>query len=185
MEVGAPIETPKEIIPSRESNEPDKGAEDKPESASRATSEEKRTIDAPALLIPATKDAEAKSNAKEIVIRVSCLPGVAGCSIAFADGLTMAGNLPPNLGADGLCAVAPSVLQKIQKHMPETDLGSLNSMTLNCSKSPMSFFMEGNICLTVLHSEQTLEAVTQEQLVEMTKELAQIFAQPETTHVDH
>ena len=45
--------------------------------------------------------------------------------------------------------------------------------------------MEGNVCLTVLHSEQTLEAVTQEQLVEMTKELAQIFAQPETTHVDH
>jgi predicted regulator of Ras-like GTPase activity (Roadblock/LC7/MglB family) len=129
--------------------------------------------------------AEAKSNAKEFVLRVSCLPGVAGCSIAFADGLTMAGNLPPGLGADGLCAVAPSVLQKLEKHMLETDLGPLNAMTLHCTKSPLSFFMQGNVCLTVLHAERTLELVTQEQLVEMTKELAQIFAQPETTHVDH
>jgi len=181
VEVGAPIEAPKETAPSTEPNEPEKQAEDKPKSAS----EEKPAIEMPGSPAAATKDAEAKSNAKEFVIKVSCLPGVAGCSIAFADGLNMAGNLPPSLGADGLCAVAPSVLQKIQKHMPETDLGSLNSMTLNCSKSPISFFMEGNVCLTVLHTEQTLEPVTQEQLVEMTKELAQIFAQPETTHVDH
>ena len=130
-------------------------------------------------------DVEATSNAKEFVLRISCLPGVTGCSIAFADGLTMAGNLPPTLGADGLCAVAPSVLQKIQKHMVGSDLGSLNSMTLNCSKSLMSFFMQGNVCLTVLHAGEIVEPVTQQQLLEMTKELAQIFAQPETTHVDH
>jgi predicted regulator of Ras-like GTPase activity (Roadblock/LC7/MglB family) len=128
---------------------------------------------------------EATSNAKEFVLKASCLPGVTACSISFADGLTMAGNFPPGLGADGICAMAPSLLQKIEKHMPESDLGELTAMTLHCAKSPLTFFMEGNVCLTVLHSERQLEQVTHEQLVEMTKELAQIFAQPETTHVDH
>jgi predicted regulator of Ras-like GTPase activity (Roadblock/LC7/MglB family) len=128
---------------------------------------------------------EATSNAKEFVLKASCLPGVTACLISFADGLTMAGNFPPGLGADGICAMAPSLLQKIEKHMPESDLGKLTAMTLHCAKSPLTFFMEGNVCLTVLHSERQLEQVTHEQLVEMTKELAQIFAQPETTHVDH
>jgi predicted regulator of Ras-like GTPase activity (Roadblock/LC7/MglB family) len=157
-----------------------------------AKAEEKKTADQPPPAAPATvapektvAEAAAKSNAKEFVLRVSCLPGVSGCSIGFADGLMMAGNLPPNLGADGLCAMAPSVLQKVEKHMPGTDLGTFTSMTLHCTKSPLSFFMQGNVCLTVLHTDQNLEPVTQEQLVEMTRELAQTFAQPETTHVDH
>lgn len=120
-------------------------------------------------------EAEAKSNAKEFVLRASCLPGVAACSISFADGLSMAGNFPPGLGAEGLCAVAPSVLQKIEKHMLEANLGDLNAMTLHCSKNSLTFFMQGNVCMTVLHSDHKLEQVTQEQLADMTKELAKIF----------
>ena len=119
------------------------------------------------------------------MLRASCLPGIAACSISFADGLTMADNFPPNLGAEGLCAVAPSLLQKIAKHMPETNLGAFTAMTLHCEKSPLTFFMKGNVCLSVLHADKELEPVTREQLADMTKELAQIFAQPETTHVDH
>ena len=119
--------------------------------------------------------AEAKSNAKEFVLRASCLPGVAACSISFADGLSMAGNFPPGLGADGLCAVAPSVLQKMEKHMLETSLGDLSAMTLHCRKNSLTFFMQGNICMTVLHSDLKLEQVVQEQLADMTKELAKIF----------
>ena len=179
-EVGEPVATLEERAPENVQSA-DEAATDQP-----ATTEAKAADveEEPASTPPATT-AEAKSNAKEFVLRVSCLPGVAGCSISFADGLTMAGNLPPGLGAEGLCAMAPSVLQKIEKHMLETNLGPLNSMTLHCAKSPLSFFMQGNICLTVLHTDQDLEPVTQEQLAEMTKELAQIFAQPEITHVDH
>ena len=132
-----------------------------------------------------TSDLEAKHNAKEFVLKASCLPGVSACSISFADGLTMADNFPPGVGAEGLCAVAPSLLQKIAKHMPETNMGAFTAMTLHCEKSPLTFFMKGNVCLSVLHADKELEPVTREQLADMTKELAQIFAQPETTHVDH
>jgi hypothetical protein len=91
----------------------------------------------------------------------------------------MAGNLPPGIGADGLLAMAPSVLQKMEKHMLESSLGELTAMTLYCRKNPLTFFMRGNVCLTVLHPDPQLEPVTRDQLSEMTKELAKIFSQPE------
>lgn len=154
--------------------------QDKPSSA--ATPETKPETEPPVAPAPSL---EAKHSAKEFVLKASCLPGVSACSISFTDGLTMAGNFPPGAGAEGLCAVAPSVLQKIEKHMLETNLGALTAMTLHCAKTPLTFFMQGSVCLAVLHSDQQLESVTREQLSEMTKELAQIFAQPEPTHVDH
>jgi hypothetical protein len=48
-------------------------------------------------------------------------------------------------------------------------------MTLHCSKNSLTFFMQGNVCMTVLHSDHKLEQVVQEQLTDMTKELAKIF----------
>jgi predicted regulator of Ras-like GTPase activity (Roadblock/LC7/MglB family) len=128
---------------------------------------------------------EEKNEAKEFVTRATALPGVAACSVTFADGLSLAGNLPAEIGADGLCAMAPSVLQKVEKHMLETKLGPLTAMTLHCAKSPVSFFMQGNVCLAVLHADRQLESTTQEKLVEMVKELSQVYTQPETADVHH
>jgi predicted regulator of Ras-like GTPase activity (Roadblock/LC7/MglB family) len=134
---------------------------------------------------PTKVEKEEKNEAKEFVTRASSLPGVAACSITFADGLSLAGNLPAEAAADGLCAMAPSLLQKIDKHMLETKLGPLTAVTLHCAKSPLTFFMQGNICLTVLHTDRQLKHTTQEKLAEMVKELSQVYAQPETAHVDH
>ncbi|HJT81804.1 MAG TPA: hypothetical protein VJ719_11445, partial [Chthoniobacterales bacterium] len=106
-----------------------KGSADVP----AATDEVKTEIEQPESSTPVAPTLEAKSSAKEFVLKASCLPGVAACSISFTDGLTMAGNFPPGAGADGLCAMAPSVLQKIEKHMLETNLGALTAMTLHCS----------------------------------------------------
>ena len=128
---------------------------------------------------------EAKNEAKQVVEKATALPGVAGCSVTFADGLSLAGNLPAEAGADGLCAMAPSLLQRIDRHMLDTKLGPLTSMTLHCAKSPVTFFMKGNVCLTVLHDGGDLASETQETLAEMAKELSRTYSQPETAHVDH
>ena len=119
---------------------------------------------------------EQKSDAKEFVTRASSLAGIAACSITFADGLSLAGNLPAEIAADGLCAMAPSMLQKIDKHMADTKLGQLVAVTLHCEKSPVTFFMQGNVCLTVLHSARELEPDTQDKLAGMVKELSQVYA---------
>jgi hypothetical protein len=81
--------------------------------------------------------------------------------------------------------MAPSLLQRIERHLLDTKLGSLTAVTLHCAKSPMTFFMQGNICLTVLHAGGNLASETQNELAKMTKDLSRTYAQPETAHVDH
>jgi predicted regulator of Ras-like GTPase activity (Roadblock/LC7/MglB family) len=137
---------------------------------------------APPLDIKGRKE---KNEAKEVMARVNALPGVAGSCLTFADGLGLAGNLPAEAAADGLCAMAPSLLQRIERHMLDTKLGSLTAVTLHCTKSPVTFFMQGNICLTVLQAGGRLAPETQDELVNMTKELSRTYSQPETAHVDH
>jgi len=137
---------------------------------------------APPLDIKGRKE---KNEAKEVLARVNALPGVAGSCLTFADGLGLAGNLPAEAAADGLCAMAPSLLQRIERHMLDTKLGSLTAVTLHCTKSPVTFFMQGNICLTVLQAGGKLVSETQDELVNMTKELSRTYSQPETAHVDH
>jgi len=126
-----------------------------------------------------------KVDAKEVVARATKLPGVNGCAITFADGLSLAGNLPPAISADGLCAVAPTLLQRIERHMFDTKLGPLNSMTLHGATSAVTFFMRGNICLSALHTTEELAAETHRQLAKMVDELSRTYSQPEISHVDH
>src|SRR5204863_4735186 len=70
------------------------------------------------------KPAEAapKFDAKAAVAQACALPGVASCSVIFADGLIIAGNIPDEMHMEGLSAVAPTMLKKRQKHVSETQL---------------------------------------------------------------
>jgi hypothetical protein len=140
----------------------------------------------PALETPASIELPAeKVDARQMVARATALPGITGCAITFSDGLSLAGNLPPAMGADGLCAVAPTLLQRIDKHMLDTKLGSLDSMTLHGVNGAVTFFMQGNICLSALHANGELTAETRTQLSQMVNELSRTYSQPEITNVDH
>jgi predicted regulator of Ras-like GTPase activity (Roadblock/LC7/MglB family) len=126
-----------------------------------------------------------KVDAKQLLKRATDLPGIDGCAITFADGLNLAGNLPAAIAAEGLCAVAPTLLQRIDKHMVETKLGALDSMTLHGSNSAMTFFMDGNICLSALHSNGSLAAETRAELAKIVKDLSRTYSKPEISNVDH
>jgi predicted regulator of Ras-like GTPase activity (Roadblock/LC7/MglB family) len=126
-----------------------------------------------------------KVDPKQVVARASKLPGVEGCAITFSDGLSLAGNLPAALAADGLCAVAPTLLQKIDKHMHDTKLGTLDSMTLQGTNAAVTFFMHGNICLAALHGAKTLAAETRHEITHMVTELSRTYSEPEIPNVDH
>jgi len=130
---------------------------------------------------------EEKLDAKSVLGHACALPGVAACAIAFADdGLTLAGRLPAELAADGLCAMVPSLLQKIDNHMRDTKLGLFTGMTLHCAQWPLTFFMHGNICLTALHAGGELTSETRAELARITQELSRTYSQPESSsHVDH
>jgi len=136
---------------------------------------------------PAAASAAVETNttAKDVVARATALAGVTACSIIFEDGLSLAGNLPEDVQVGGLCAMAPSVLQKINRHTAETKLGPLQSMTLQCRESRLTFFMKGNVCLTVLHESGNLVPETQDKLADMATELSRTYTQKETVNVDH
>ena len=131
-----------------------------------------------------TKEEE-KLDAKAAVARVNALPGVAACAITFADGLALAGKLPSEIGADGLCAMAASILQKINKHVTETKLGALNALTLQTANTPLTFFLRGNVLLAVLHAAGELAAESRDQLARMTEQLSHTYSESEPAHVDH
>ena len=133
---------------------------------------------------PAPKPVVEKVDPKEIIAQANGLRGVKACAITFSDGLSLAGELPDGMQADGLCAMAPSMLERITQHVNETRLGELLAMTLYAKNSAVSFFARGNVCLTALH-EKALEPEIRARLAELIEKLSKTYAQPETPNVDH
>ncbi len=182
------IETPFSIKADEDAKRFQAGTGSVPEVSeqSPAQSQLEAKIDKQGEALPAAASSkEEKLDAKSVVVRAHALPGVAACAITFADGLSLAGNLPAELAAEGLCAVAPSVLQKIERHMVGVRLGPLRAVTLHAGKSAVTFFMHGNICLAALHAGDELPSESRNQLATMVEELSQIYSEPEPAHVDH
>ena len=128
---------------------------------------------------------DVNTNAKAVVEQANALPGVAGAAVVFEDGLSLAGKLPDDVQAGGLCAMAPSILQRINRHTVDTKFGPLVSTTLTWRDAQLSFFMTGTVCLAALHSQPVLPAETHRQLAAKVNELSRIYAQPGEKHVHH
>ena len=122
---------------------------------------------------------------KEVMSRTGALSGVKACAVMFSDGLNLAGTLPPQMRVDGLCAMAPSLFQKVDKHMRETRLGNLVAVTMHSGTQAISFFARRNICLAILHSEAPLTAATREEIACLVEKLSRTYTHPEISHVDH
>jgi predicted regulator of Ras-like GTPase activity (Roadblock/LC7/MglB family) len=117
-------------------------------------------------------------DAKAVVIHIGKMAGVTACALMFADGLSLAGNLPEAYQADVLCAMAPSLLQRVENHMAKTKLGALRAMTLSCAQAAVTFFMHGNLCLAALHAKEELSSDVRERLARAVQELSQKYSLP-------
>jgi predicted regulator of Ras-like GTPase activity (Roadblock/LC7/MglB family) len=160
-----------------------------PAPAARA---KKKRVAEPPVEKPAEKPAEAPSRSplqtaldtdenlddKAVVAHINKLPGMKGCALMFGDGLSLAGSLPPEYGTEGLCAMAPTIMQRIEKHMVETKLGTLRGMTLSCEKGSVTFFMHANLCLAALHTGGELAQEVQEKLARVVHELSKKYSNP-------
>jgi predicted regulator of Ras-like GTPase activity (Roadblock/LC7/MglB family) len=142
---------------------------------------------APAFPAPAPKPVQEapKFDAKTAIAQACALAGVSACSVTFSDGLIIAGNIPDDMHMEGLSAVAPTMLKKLEKHMCETQLGPLTCITVHGEKSPVTFFSAGNLCLTAVHNGCELSAESRRELSRITQELSRTYPQLETAHVNH
>lgn len=123
-------------------------------------------------------DTDEKLDAKGAVAHLNKLEGVKSCALMFGDGLGLAGCLPPEYKVDGLCAMAPSLLQRVENHMVETNLGPLQGMTLSCVKGAVTFFMHENLCLAALHASGELTSEVREKLARVVHELSRKYSHP-------
>ena len=121
---------------------------------------------------------EERGDAKAVVARVSAMPGVRASAIMFGDGLGLAGNIPEELQAGGLCALAPSILQRMETHVAETQLGALRAMKLCCAQADITFVLQGNLCLAALHAGGELPPETSEELGRIVQELSRKYSNP-------
>lgn len=117
-------------------------------------------------------------DAKSAVEEAIALPGISACVLVFSDGLTLAGSLPAEYGADAVCAMAPEIIRRIGNQTTGQQLGALHSVTLHYAQVTVSFFARGNICLTTLQSDSALQPATRARLNQLAEELGQTYAQP-------
>jgi predicted regulator of Ras-like GTPase activity (Roadblock/LC7/MglB family) len=179
-DTGKPVEEPAK---------PTEAALEEVADAAKPAEQPEKVVEQPAAPVAAAEKSEPQRKEqlddKLLLARANALPGVAACAVLFTDGLALAGKLPAELSADGLCAMLPSVLEKIDKHLIETKLGALNAVTLHTGKAPLMFVQRGNICLAVLHAESELPAASRDQLVSMIEQLSHTYSEQHPAHVDH
>ncbi|MFN2622283.1 MAG: hypothetical protein ABR611_05505 [Chthoniobacterales bacterium] len=123
-------------------------------------------------------ETDEKLDAKGVVALVNKIPGIKSCAILFGDGLSLAGSLPAELETDGICAMAPSLLQRIENHLVDTKLGLFRGMTLSCAKGAITFYMHENLCLAALHADVDLPAETRDRLGRIVHELSRKYSHP-------
>ena len=122
-------------------------------------------------------DTDDELDPKAVVAHIGKMPGVKGCAIIFADGLSLAGNLPPEFNTEGLSAMAPAMMQKIENHMGDSKLGALRAMTLSCANAAVTFITHNNLCLAALHAKEELAADVRERLAVAVQQLSKTYSQ--------
>jgi predicted regulator of Ras-like GTPase activity (Roadblock/LC7/MglB family) len=172
-EVGETIETPFSTTAAEDAKRFGKGPQPiaPPETAPPTT--EPAAVAAPTL------------DAKSAVARMCALPGVRACSLCFTDGLSLAGTLPSELGAEAVCTIAPSLLERIEPHLTDSKIGSLQAMTLHGTNETLTFFKHANVCLAALHADGELTEEVRTELSRLLVELSRTYSQTDTSHVDH
>jgi predicted regulator of Ras-like GTPase activity (Roadblock/LC7/MglB family) len=177
----APVETaaPIAMEPVAEPSMPEPASATEDSVADTATVPEEKASDRPLRTpLQVALDTDEKLDAKGVVALVKKIPGVKACAIMFGDGLSLAGSLPEELETDGLCAMAPSLMQRVENHLVDTKLGQLRGMTLSCLKGAITFYMHENLCLAALHSDLDLPGETREKLSRIVHELSRKYSHP-------
>jgi predicted regulator of Ras-like GTPase activity (Roadblock/LC7/MglB family) len=123
-------------------------------------------------------DTDEKLDAKGVVALINKIPGVKACAILFGDGLSLAGSLPPELETEGICAMAPALMQRLENHLVDTKLGLLRGMTLSCTKGAITFYMHENLCLAALHADVDLPGEARERLSRIVHEMSRKYSHP-------
>ncbi len=115
-------------------------------------------------------------DAKKVVRLVGKLPGITACTVMFADGLTLAGNFPKELDGEGFSAMSPQFYKRAIAFAKELNLGEMQTFSFYTDRSVLSFFMQGEICLSVMQTGRGFLPGVREKLMSVTQELSKMYS---------
>jgi predicted regulator of Ras-like GTPase activity (Roadblock/LC7/MglB family) len=113
---------------------------------------------------------------QDIVDFSSQFPGIRGCLIITAEGVTRSGRLDDSEEVRQFSEKAGALFEKTSSLIAELGLGTEQTFTLRTGQSIMSFFTQGDICLAVLHGQANFLPGVREKLILVTRELAKMLA---------
>jgi predicted regulator of Ras-like GTPase activity (Roadblock/LC7/MglB family) len=108
--------------------------------------------------------------------RVAELPGLRSCILSTIDGLKLAGNLGDPGQERATAALLCELFQGTQSKLAAVGVGTLETITLYCGLQQLSTFVQGKLCLTVLHDNRPFKPGVREKIQAVMSELAALSA---------
>ena len=108
--------------------------------------------------------------------RVAELPGLRSCILSTIDGLKLAGNLGDPGQERATAALLCELFQGTQSKLAAVGVGTLENITLYCGLQQLSTFVQGKLCLTVLHDNRPFKPGVREKIQAVMSELAALSA---------
>lgn len=114
-------------------------------------------------------------DSRKVVQLANQLPGIETCMVMFSDGLKLAGDFPADLNPEGFCAIAPHFYKRVEGYACDLSLDRPETVTLHTSKAQVSFFLEGDICVAVLHKKRGFLPGVREKFQIIAEELSKMY----------
>ena len=103
--------------------------------------------------------------------KVGELPGLRSCLLNTTDGLKLAGGLDSPGQEQAVSVLVPELFKEAQSKLAEMHLGALETITLYCGSDQLSTFLQGKLCLTVLHDNRPFKPGIREKVQAVMNEL--------------
>jgi len=69
-------------------------------------------------------------------------------------------------------------MQRVEKHLLETKLGALRTLTLSCAEAAITFLTRDNLCIAILHPHDKLAADVRKRLPRILEALSLKYTNP-------
>jgi predicted regulator of Ras-like GTPase activity (Roadblock/LC7/MglB family) len=103
--------------------------------------------------------------------KVGELPGLRSCLLNTTDGLKLAGSLDVPGQEQAVSVLVPELFEQARAKLADMHLGALETITLYCGRHQLSTFLQGNLCLTVLHDNRPFKPGVREKVQAVINEL--------------
>ena len=107
---------------------------------------------------------------------VAALPGLRSCLLSTTAGLKLAGSFDGPEREEAITTVLPELFSWTRSKLEALDAGTLETITLCYSQHQLSAFVQGNLCLTVLHDHRPFKPGVREKIQAVISELVALSA---------